>query len=453
MSDKERYDELDRAIDDLLSEGEPAPTGDGDLDELTRLGAGLRDLPDPAFKERLRAELFPRPARRRWLSLLERKDDLASGIRRVFRRPATLAPVAVAAAGVAAAVVAAILLGPFGDGGGPAARDQAFGALPAPVLQLPFGGGGGGPVRPEGGTISYSLPPEISLPNSALAYRLRPPDVSAESVQDIATKLGFTEKVEPVLDSVGTVLGYGVGLADVEPRADDGPPKWFQIMLDGSISFTDGTIGPQPGASGPTEEQAIDAARGWLLLTGIAGSDPDLRLAETCGPGCQQVVAELTSPLLDLPVTGQPRISVLIIDDGAVMAAHGAWAVIDAQSTYPLRSAEQLVSDLEALRGNFDDLRLGGPGFGGTMIAPTADPSQDAAVTLESISLSHNVAIDGGGQRFLVPVYFVRGSLTQAGLPESDTVATWVPATEVAPSPTSTPGEGDALGSKPRVIR
>jgi len=59
MAEQERFDRLDKALDDLASGGQAAPTGDAEVDRLAELASGLRDLPAPAFKERLRAELFP----------------------------------------------------------------------------------------------------------------------------------------------------------------------------------------------------------------------------------------------------------------------------------------------------------------------------------------------------------------------------------------------------------
>lgn len=64
MTDERKSDELDRAVGSVISRGEFVSTGDEDLDSLARLASGLRGLPRPEFRTRLRAELLPRSARR-----------------------------------------------------------------------------------------------------------------------------------------------------------------------------------------------------------------------------------------------------------------------------------------------------------------------------------------------------------------------------------------------------
>ncbi|MDO8614037.1 MAG: MG2 domain-containing protein, partial [Dehalococcoidia bacterium] len=84
MSDKERFDRLDKSLDDVIAGGRVSPTGDAEVDRLARFAPDLMDLPDPAFRERLRAELFPQ-ARfihrlRTWLTGGRRPQLLASGL-------------------------------------------------------------------------------------------------------------------------------------------------------------------------------------------------------------------------------------------------------------------------------------------------------------------------------------------------------------------------------------
>ncbi len=105
MSDQERDDQLNDALDEIISAGErPKTTGDAETDRLARLAEGLKGLPDPAFKARLKAELFPRnpfPSRFwRWL----RSD-----------RRRTLAAIAVSL-GVAGAIGTVLYFTARGDG-------------------------------------------------------------------------------------------------------------------------------------------------------------------------------------------------------------------------------------------------------------------------------------------------------------------------------------------------
>ncbi len=58
MIEQERHDELNTAIDAVISRGEFARTGDAETDTLSRLASGLRGLPSADFKVRLSAEIL-----------------------------------------------------------------------------------------------------------------------------------------------------------------------------------------------------------------------------------------------------------------------------------------------------------------------------------------------------------------------------------------------------------
>jgi len=66
MRDELKYDQLDESIEGIVFRGERTPTGDEDLDALARLASGLRGLPDPEFKARLRAQIVPPANRPAW---------------------------------------------------------------------------------------------------------------------------------------------------------------------------------------------------------------------------------------------------------------------------------------------------------------------------------------------------------------------------------------------------
>jgi len=97
MIDAQRHDDLDRALDPLISQGRLAPTGDAELDTLLRLASRLRGLPDTDFKARLRAELFPPPARRPWWPF-DRRSAMSTRIQHAIARPRVAAPLAFATA-------------------------------------------------------------------------------------------------------------------------------------------------------------------------------------------------------------------------------------------------------------------------------------------------------------------------------------------------------------------
>jgi hypothetical protein len=59
MTDSIKYERLDESIESTLRRGGPVPAGDEEVDALARLASGLRGLPDPDFRARLRGELLP----------------------------------------------------------------------------------------------------------------------------------------------------------------------------------------------------------------------------------------------------------------------------------------------------------------------------------------------------------------------------------------------------------
>src|SRR3990172_3953010 len=100
MTEQEGQNRLDEALDALIAQGGQRTTGDPDLDALLRTASSLRGLPDPDFKERLRQELAPRPARGRWLGPVTARLSFARGLRGGRR---AVAAAAALAAGVAVA--------------------------------------------------------------------------------------------------------------------------------------------------------------------------------------------------------------------------------------------------------------------------------------------------------------------------------------------------------------
>src|SRR3989304_9181636 len=98
MTEQQRHDELDNAIESLVAGGSIALTGDADLDAMARLASRLRDLPDPDFKARLRLQLFPEAGSRTWTAFVRRLT--MPRMQRVIRRRARAASPALAAIAV-----------------------------------------------------------------------------------------------------------------------------------------------------------------------------------------------------------------------------------------------------------------------------------------------------------------------------------------------------------------
>jgi len=153
-------------------------------------------------------------------------------------------------------------------------------------------------------------------------------------------------------------------------------------------------------------------------------------------PGTRRVKAGPLRPegaLLDYP-----SVVVDITADGRVLQAISFWASIDAESTYPLRTPGQMLTDLQELRGVFNHLRFLGeqPPMCGTSPCPQGilDPYRDFSATVERVEVGYTQAIGADGEAFLVPVYIVHGHLTQEGLAERAPFTTWVPAVDSLPS-------------------
>ena len=449
MTEQQRYDELDQAIDTLIPQGRLTPTGDAELDALVRVASGLRGLPDPDFRARLPAELFPQPARRPWLAFI-RRNSMTARIQQVARRPVVLAPLAFAAGVAAAILIAVLVVVPLVQRG---ASEQAFGLLPAPGEGGQQGGGGDVIPPPPGamGTITYTLPPDLSLPASAPAYRLRSPEVTAERVQEIGQRLGIDGTVEPIVGGDGSISGYQV--SDTQACPSDLPDKSceptriFQMLLeaDGFVSYAVRFDTLAPATAAPTEEEARAAAEAWLRLTGLTGDEPvTLTVNEPGGKGPPDARVVGVTPAQAgkrLPGLAQPHIDITVVGGGQVHTAFGTWASVEAEASYPLRSAEQLVGDLQALRGDFylfDLHRL-------ALDTLFADLTQDASATVESAELAYASGVAANGQAYLVPIYLVRGHLTQPGLAEPEAFTTWVPATDTASPATLAPGLPEEL--------
>jgi len=418
MTEQERYDQLNIAIDALLTGGRAGPTGDSELDALARVATGLRHLPDPDFRGRLGAELVP-----------ERADGRVTSVRdwieRVMRRPFVVAPLAFAAGAAAVTIAVLIVTSVIGPGG---AEREAFGTLPPPARGGGQGGGGEAIPPPPGalGTITYALPPDLSLPTAATVYRLRRLEVTADRVQEIAQRLGIDGNVEPLTGDDGTLYAYRVGssaqVCDPRPPEEAGLPEGdekrcrplqqFQMTLGGEVFFD----APPAAGAAPSQEQAQAAAQRWLDLTGLTGEDPiAFTVGEPLGRTDGLVTATLRTTASPVEGLDYPRLDMRVAASGQVYSVYGSWASIDAEASYPLRSPDELLSDLTTLAGDFSlfyPRRLGSDNL-------FADDTKDASAAVDSVELAYARGAAGDGTPYLVPVYVVHGRLVQGAQAEA----------------------------------
>ena len=107
MTEQEREDRLNDALDALTDDGASPATGDAELNGLLRMASTLRGMPHPDFKERLRDEVAPGP--RGW------RGALARAFSRASTPGGRLAVAGTAfAAGAAAVLLIVFLVGLFG---------------------------------------------------------------------------------------------------------------------------------------------------------------------------------------------------------------------------------------------------------------------------------------------------------------------------------------------------
>jgi hypothetical protein len=424
MTEHDNDEALDAAIEHILSGSPQVPPSNPDTDSLTLIAAHLYGMPSPDFRSRLAAELFGQRTHRVWWLSLRR----ASALRRA-------APLALAAGAITAAAIALALVNPFTGSGGVSAPAEAFGALPIPPdTVVPEASG-------DSGTITYELSPNVSLPDTALAYRLRLPEISDARVRQVGDALGLTQPVQQQWNPDGTPAGYSVASVEGCPPAgaklllgcDTGTV--FSMTLAGVFWFQDSAV--SDGATPPDPTRALGAAQDWLTRAGLTNSDAfslsiskaPVKIDPAAGAEATlpprrfvEVIADPTA-LSDQPSEG-PQISMTIDSDGKVVRASGFWATPDAKSPYTLHNVDQLRDDLQALRGNFSKLD-GSGGF------ENADKAQPATATVQGVALTYSRADPANGARgetYLVPVYSVKVMLTQNGKTVGG-FATSVPAT------------------------
>lgn len=334
-----------------------------------------------------------------------------------------------------------------------AGEAAAFGLLPAPnVLQGESGGFGGHRSGPAG-NISYSLAQTVSLPESGLAYRLETAPVSQELVTELARLLDMPGTVEPLISTSGVVEGYGTAvIKGCGPAPPDEPDEgtyyeehyceFFQrlsVRSDGSFALLNRSS--RASASPPTVEQAEDAARSWLGLTGLVSTDPfmlsvqaPLFLSRKPAPvavgdarALQEVIIEPANPVSQ--ILDHPRLVVAVNGDGTIYESGGYWASIEAPAAYTLLSVEQFLRNLRELRGTLDDMRFIGSPEG------ELDWSRDVDAKIIGVEIAYTRAIPATGQAFLVPVFLVHCEAAQGGTVGPLRFTTWIPATESAQSP------------------
>ena len=389
--DPHQADQLDQAIDQIIASGASSASGDTQLDSLVALAALLqhdlpRDLPDPAFRSRLKAELIDRPVR---ISPVPKPHPWFSRNLRVYGSVAAILVLALVAGMVAfwpdrqespsvaigvksVETASALTQQPAGgatETGPVVAANQTADAETATIAvfsstETPVPGGsettpqptkpagperataflailpgvnattveqgpapaseGGGP-GPTGGVTYVMNATATALAASAIVYHLSPPSEDPVTFcREVARKAGI-----PADDVRATDLSGRVEVLAGVPGAS----VLYWRPAAGVFQLSSNTA-PGGGVLSPT--LLGDSARSWLADIGYPVSAlGESSVAERDG------LWQVAFPLAGVPVPdlGYPLgVTVMLQRDGTVAEAYGYWLTIDYEESVDLRS-------------------------------------------------------------------------------------------------------------------
>lgn len=324
--------------------------------------------------------------------------------------------------GLAAAVVLAIVIAVARQAFVPAPLAQ-LGMLPRPAAEPAQSGGAGGPGY--GFDITYVLTGQLAagwpeLPGQARAYRLRPPEFSADHVADLASRLGIAA---PVVQE-GWQDTY---LLAADPG--DGSPSLRMFPGGYTIYMRPYDYSPTGRPELPSDSRALDIGREWLTSMGFVpeGSLGDGSVEFDAGNGMLYVSfrPEQPEPIVSIP----PYAIVQIGRDETVVTGLATWFGPDAESPYPLRGPQdawEIVARGEGVL-DYEVREFAGPVGEDNVIRGQAN--------VGAVRLAWWLATDGDGVPYLVPVYAFSGQLSVPGRPggaESFPFEAWAPAVQEA---------------------
>jgi hypothetical protein len=278
-----------------------------------------------------------------------------------------------------------------------------FGQLPGPGAGLaPALSGAGGPgvefdlTYRLGGTLVAGWP---SAPNSQLAYRVRPAAFSADRVRAIATRLGITA---PVVQE-----GWAEGYLWAADPGDGGPS--LRMYPNGYTVYTQPyDYRPLARNQLPSDEQAVAAARQWLVASGIAAANlGNGVITEDLDIGVLHIRFRPAEPL-DV-VTPAPWAQVQMGADRHIVNGAAVWFDLDTNSRYPLRTFADAWAGVQAGQGTLSWAVAEWPGPVGE------DNTVRGTMTAQSARLAWGLGRAADGAYYLVPMYVFAGEVEAAG--------------------------------------
>jgi hypothetical protein len=253
---------------------------------------------------------------------------------------------------------------------------------------------------------SYQLEASLSasldnVPVDAPVYRLVTEQITESEVAALAERLDLTGDVEVRGDDVFAVSGNG------------------DLFVAGNLIQYLAIPSPEPGEL-PSDEQAVTAARDWLVETGLA--PPDLGSGEvvTRSSEVNRVVVQFDPIQPERLLAAYPTVVVTLGSGDQVVEARLQWPTIERHDLYRLRPAESAWRDVEAGRA-YIEVPLEG-----------ADIEQGSEITgtvlYDEIAIGYTTSGPPGGEQYLQPVFIFSGQLTPEGSTESYPASAYVPA-------------------------
>lgn len=278
------------------------------------------------------------------------------------------------------------------------------------------------------GTFGALPPADMPSGNSAgrsLDFQFRL-DMSLQDVPSQAPVFKFQHRTWTAAQAGALADSLGIG----GTPTDQGNGS-FQVSGKGSLYVANDliqyaaatTATPVPGPL-PTSDILVQEARSWLLSHAIVGAEagPGTVASSNATLGRATV---LIKPVQPAPILSQiPSASITLDAAGDVLEANVQWPAAMTQSTYGLRGASALWSDVQSGRGYVE-------------VDPSLLPSGavQGTVTLTSAGLAYTTASSPNGNQYLVPLVVFSGTSNISGASQPVPVKVYVAAAGAQSAP------------------
>jgi hypothetical protein len=263
--------------------------------------------------------------------------------------------------------------------------------------------------------ITFRLAAE-GLPDSEsiMVYKIKKPEITAESVQDAGSKLGFT-------GTAGLIDG-GTKYAMLDETTDQ--VRQYSVWINsGAVEYaivSPDKLSPDEPPTLPSEEEAIEIATNFLTQSGLMPDDAlagdvvtnsvksggTYNIIRQTGEGSFEIIDSYDTHLLvnfsrqinGIPVadSGGNKLGVRIGDKGEVISVLKVWREVEPYREYPIKSVEQAYNELISGKGSSNI------------------PSGCAEITIDHVSLAYWMETLDVSQEYVLPVYAFTGTCRAA---------------------------------------